>query len=75
MYQLIDGIPVWGAHDEATLAQIRRCASDAPVAAASRRCSTPTPAPSASCIPCARLASQWPGRKFLILIKIESEDK
>src|SRR3712207_1701018 len=34
MYQLIDGIPVWGAHDEATLAQIRRCASDPPVAAA-----------------------------------------
>src|SRR5690349_7071553 len=34
MFKIINGIPVWGAHDEATLAQIRRCASDAPVAAA-----------------------------------------
>ena len=33
-YQLLNGIPVWGTHDEATLAQIRRCASDDRVAAA-----------------------------------------
>ena len=34
MYQLINGIPVWGAHDAATLAQIERCASDPEAAAA-----------------------------------------
>ncbi|MGN6361724.1 MAG: RtcB family protein, partial [Thermomicrobiales bacterium] len=28
MYQVIDGIPVWGKHDEATIAQIKRCAAD-----------------------------------------------
>src|SRR5688572_15878538 len=26
--QIINGIPVWGDHDEATIAQIQRCASD-----------------------------------------------
>jgi len=34
VYRIIDGIPVWGEHDEATLAQIRRCAADEKVAAA-----------------------------------------
>jgi tRNA-splicing ligase RtcB (3'-phosphate/5'-hydroxy nucleic acid ligase) len=34
MYTLHDRIPVWGQHDEATLAQIARCAADEPVAAA-----------------------------------------
>ncbi len=34
MFKVIDGIPVWGEHDEATLAQIRRCAADETVAAA-----------------------------------------
>jgi len=34
MYQVVDGIPVWGKHDDATLAQIRRCAADERVAAA-----------------------------------------
>ncbi len=34
MYKVVDGIPVWGEHDEATLGQIRRCASDDTVAAA-----------------------------------------
>jgi len=29
--QNIDGIPVFGEHDQATLEQIRRCAADAPV--------------------------------------------
>lgn len=28
MYRIIDGIPVWGDHDEATIAQIKRCAAD-----------------------------------------------
>jgi tRNA-splicing ligase RtcB len=28
MFKLINGIPVWGDHDEATVAQIARCASD-----------------------------------------------
>src|SRR5438045_4355664 len=34
MYQLIDDIPVWGEHEESTLAQIRRCAADEQVARA-----------------------------------------
>jgi tRNA-splicing ligase RtcB len=34
MYKLIGNIPVWGEHDEATLAQIKRCASDEEVAGA-----------------------------------------
>ncbi|HTP57499.1 MAG TPA: RtcB family protein, partial [Spirochaetia bacterium] len=34
MHKVIDGIPVWGEHDPATLAQIRRCAADEAVAAA-----------------------------------------
>lgn len=34
MYQVIDNIPVWGEHDEATLAQIKRCASDPEAVAA-----------------------------------------
>lgn len=34
MHRIIDGIPVWGEHDEATLAQIRRCAADGAVAGA-----------------------------------------
>ena len=34
MYQLIDNIPVWGEHEESTLAQIRRCAADEQVARA-----------------------------------------
>lgn len=34
MYTLINSIPVWGEHDEATLAQIARCADDARVARA-----------------------------------------
>jgi tRNA-splicing ligase RtcB len=34
MHKVIDGIPVWGEHDAATLAQIRRCAADDTVAAA-----------------------------------------
>jgi tRNA-splicing ligase RtcB len=33
-YMLIDTIPVWGAHDEATRAQFRRCAADARVGGA-----------------------------------------
>jgi tRNA-splicing ligase RtcB len=28
MHRTVDGIPVWGEHDQATLAQIRRCAAD-----------------------------------------------
>lgn len=32
--QIIDGIPVWGSADEATLAQIKRCAADGEAAAA-----------------------------------------
>nr|MBA2362894.1 RtcB family protein [Chloroflexia bacterium] len=28
MYQLIDNIPVWGDHEESTINQIKRCASD-----------------------------------------------
>lgn len=28
MYQNINGIPVWGEHDEATIAQITRIAQD-----------------------------------------------
>lgn len=32
--QMIDNIPVWGQHDEATLAQIKRCAADTTVAGA-----------------------------------------
>ena len=28
MYTFVDTIPVWGDHDEATVAQIRRCAAD-----------------------------------------------
>ena len=34
MFKVIDGIPVWGEHDEATLARSRRCAADETVAAA-----------------------------------------
>jgi len=34
MYTLIDDIPVWGEHEESTLAQIRRCAADEQVARA-----------------------------------------
>ncbi len=34
MMQIIDGIPVWGEHDDATLDQIRRCAGDAEVGGA-----------------------------------------
>jgi len=34
MYTLHNTIPVWGAHDQATLAQIQRCATDPEVAAA-----------------------------------------
>lgn len=34
MYTLHETIPVWGEHDEATLAQIQRCATDPQVAAA-----------------------------------------
>jgi len=34
MFNIIDNIPVWGAHDAATLAQIRRCADDDTVAGA-----------------------------------------
>ncbi len=34
MHKVVDGIPVWGEHDEATLGQIRRCAADDRVAAA-----------------------------------------
>ena len=34
MYKVVNGIPVWGEHDEATLGQIRRCADDDRVAAA-----------------------------------------
>jgi tRNA-splicing ligase RtcB len=33
-YQLINSIPVWGEHDEATVAQIQRCAADDVVAGA-----------------------------------------
>ncbi len=34
MYTLVDNIPVWGEHDEATLGQIARCAGDPRVAGA-----------------------------------------
>jgi len=34
MYKVVNGIPVWGEHDEATLGQIQRCADDDRVAAA-----------------------------------------
>jgi tRNA-splicing ligase RtcB (3'-phosphate/5'-hydroxy nucleic acid ligase) len=34
MYKLVNGIPVWGQHDDATLAQIQRCAADEQVAGA-----------------------------------------
>jgi tRNA-splicing ligase RtcB len=34
MMRLIDGIPVWGEHDEATIAQIRRCAAHSAAAGA-----------------------------------------
>ena len=34
MYTNVDGIPVWGQHDESTLGQIQRCATDPRVAAA-----------------------------------------
>ena len=34
MYKIVEGIPVWGQHDQATLAQIRRCAADRSVARA-----------------------------------------
>lgn len=34
MYQNINGIPVWGDHDEATIAQITRIAQDEQVAGA-----------------------------------------
>jgi tRNA-splicing ligase RtcB (3'-phosphate/5'-hydroxy nucleic acid ligase) len=34
MYKLVNGIPVWGEHDDATLAQIQRCAADEQVAGA-----------------------------------------
>lgn len=34
MYRMIDGIPVWGEHDAATLGQIARCAADDRVAGA-----------------------------------------
>ena len=34
MYMLVNGIPVWGQHDDATIAQIQRCAADEQVAGA-----------------------------------------
>ena len=34
MFKIINDIPVWGEHDEATLAQIQRCAGDEQVAGA-----------------------------------------
>ena len=34
MYKIINDIPVWGEHDDATLAQIQRCAGDDTVAGA-----------------------------------------
>jgi tRNA-splicing ligase RtcB len=34
MYNLVNGIPVWGQHDDATIAQIQRCAADEQVAGA-----------------------------------------
>jgi tRNA-splicing ligase RtcB len=34
MYTVINGIPIWGEHDEATIAQIQRCAADPEVAGA-----------------------------------------
>lgn len=34
MYKLVNGIPVWGEHDDATLGQIERCAGDDEVAGA-----------------------------------------
>src|SRR4051812_10610178 len=34
MFKIINDIPVWGEHDEATLAQIQRCAGDDTVAGA-----------------------------------------
>ncbi len=32
--KLVNGIPIWGEHDEATIAQIQRCAADELVAGA-----------------------------------------
>jgi tRNA-splicing ligase RtcB len=34
MYNLVNGIPVWGQHDDATIVQIQRCAADEQVAGA-----------------------------------------
>jgi tRNA-splicing ligase RtcB len=34
MFKIVNGIPVWGDHDQATLAQIQRCAADEQVAGA-----------------------------------------
>jgi tRNA-splicing ligase RtcB len=34
MYKLVNGIPVWGQHDDATIGQIQRCAADEQVAGA-----------------------------------------
>jgi len=34
MFKIVNGIPIWGEHDEATIAQINRCASDERVAGA-----------------------------------------
>ncbi|HET9221399.1 MAG TPA: RtcB family protein [Roseiflexaceae bacterium] len=34
MHKLVNGIPIWGQHDDATLAQIQRCAADEQVAGA-----------------------------------------
>ncbi|HEU5103222.1 MAG TPA: RtcB family protein [Roseiflexaceae bacterium] len=34
MYKIVNNIPVWGEHDDATLAQIQRCARDEQVAGA-----------------------------------------
>ncbi len=34
MHKVVNGIPVWGEHDAATLGQIQRCAADETVAAA-----------------------------------------
>ena len=28
MFRMIDGIPVWGEHDEGAIEQIKRCAGD-----------------------------------------------
>jgi len=38
MFKIVNGIPIWGEHDEATIAQINRCASDEQVAAAALMC-------------------------------------